>query len=446
MTKDLTTGRPFKLIVSFAIPVFLGLVFQECYNIVDTIIVGRTIGAEALAAVGSTGSILFFILGFAGGLCNGFTIPIAQKFGAKNYSKMRSLTMNTAYLAIFFSVVMTIITLILCRPILVLMKTPIEIIDRSEAYLNIIFLGTPFIFLYNITAGIMRSLGDSKTPFIFLIISSVLNIFLDILFILVFKLDVKGAALATILSQAISGIASLIYMIKKFQILHPSKEEKAFSGSQCKELCAVGIPMGLQYSITAIGSVILQSSINALGYFTVAAVAAAMKIHIFACSFFDALGTTMATYSGQNTGAQKYDRLKIGIIDSLLISAIYSIIAFVVMFMFGRELSSIFLKNPNQEILDTARTFLIGNSAFYITLAVVNVVRFTIQGMGFSKLAIYSGLFEMVARSLMGLFIVPRFGFWGVALASPLAWILADCFLFPAFAHCLKSLHTRSAQ
>lgn len=440
MTKDLTEGSPFKLICTFSIPILLGNLFQQFYNLVDTIIVGRTIGAEALGAVGSTGCMMFMVLGFTGGLCAGFTIPIAQRFGDKDYKGMKVLTGNTVHLSILFSIVLTALTVSLCSTILKAMQTPIEIIGRSNTYLRIVFWGIPFFILYDITSGIMRALGDSKTPFLFLVIGSVLNIFLDLLFIVVFKMDVAGAALATIVSQALSGFASLIYMIKKFKILKLSKDDLKVDLKSWKELCGAGLPMGLQYSITAIGSVILQSAINSLGYITVTAVTAAMKIHMFACTVYDALGTTMATYVGQNRGAWKLDRIKKGVHVAMFISIGCCVVFFLVMFFFGKQLTSIFLKNPSDDILTTARTYLIGNSAFYIALAAVDIYRFAIQGMGFSKFAMFSGLFEMVARSVMGIFIVPLLGFWGVALASPCAWVLADLFLIPAFLGCMKKL------
>ncbi len=450
MTKDLTEGKPLALIIDFSASVLLGLLFQQFYNIVDTAIVGRALGPDALAAVGCTGSVCFLLLGFCNGVAGGFTLPIAQKFGAKNFPLMRAYVWNAALLCVIFSVVFTVGTAILCRPILVLMKTPERILDNSVSYLRIIFFGIPFLFLYNFIANLMRSLGDSKTPLYFLIASSFLNILLDLFFIRVCSMGVAGAALATVISQALPGLVSLVFLVKKFSILKMPREEKRslfFSGEEsviakkhCLELCRFGIPMGLQYSITAIGSVILQSSVNGLGPSTVAAIAAGMKIHMLFASVFDSFGLTMATYGGQNTGAAKYERLAHGVRDCMLISAVYSLVAFVVIFFFGKNFVYIFLREPSEKILQEAHIFLLANFGFYITLAAVNIYRFMIQGMGFSAFSMFSGLAEMLARTVMGIFAVPLFGIYGAVFGSPAAWVLADCFLIPAFHHCLKKL------
>lgn len=444
MTKDLTEGKPLALIINFSVSVLLGLLFQQFYNIVDTAIVGRALGSDALAAVGCTGSVCFLLLGFCNGVSGGFTLPIAQKFGAKNFPLMRTYVWNAAFLCVIFSVVFTVGTAILCRPILVLMKTPERILDNSVSYLRIIFFGIPFLFLYNFIANLMRSLGDSKTPLYFLVASSILNIALDLFFIRACSMGVAGAALATVISQALPGFVSLVFLVKKFSILKMSREEKVVAKKHCLELCRFGIPMGLQYSITAIGSVILQSSVNGLGPSTVAAIAAGMKIHMLFASVFDSFGLTMATYGGQNTGAAKYDRLAHGVRDCMLISAAYSLVAFTVVFFFGKNFIYIFLEEPSEKILREAHIFLLANFGFYITLAAVNIYRFMIQGMGFSAFSMFSGLAEMLARTVMGIFAVPVFGIYGAVFGSPAAWLLADCFLIPAFHHCLKKL--KSAQ
>ncbi len=444
MTKDLTEGKPLSLIINFSVSVLLGLLFQQFYNIVDTAIVGRALGSDALAAVGCTGSVCFLLLGFCNGVAGGFTLPIAQKFGAKDFSLMRTYVWNAAFLCVIFSIVFTVGTAMLCRPILVMMKTPEGILNDSVSYLRIIFLGIPFLFLYNFIANLMRSLGDSKTPLYFLVASSILNIFLDLFFIRVCSMGVAGAALATVISQALPGIVSLVFLVKKFTILRMAREEKVVAKKHCLELCRFGIPMGLQYSITAIGSVILQSSVNGLGPSTVAAIAAGMKINMLFASVFDSFGLTMATYGGQNTGAAKYDRLVHGVRDCMLISVVYSLVAFAVVFFFGKNFVYIFLEKPSEKILSEAYIFLLANFGFYITLAAVNIYRFMIQGMGFSAFSMFSGLAEMLARAAMGIFAVPLFGIYGAVFGSPAAWVLADCFLIPAFHHCVKKL--KSAQ
>jgi putative MATE family efflux protein len=445
MTKNLTEGNPLSLILGFSIPVLLGYLFQQFYNITDTIIVGKSLGVEALAAVGSTGAVNFLIIGFVMGVCSGFAIPVAQRFGGRDYTTMRRYIANTVYLCIAFSIVMVVLTVVFCRPLLLLMQTPDDIVDRADSYIRIIFAGIPLIFLYNMVSGIIRALGDSRTPVFFLVLSSVLNIALDLIFILICRWDVQGAALATVISQGVSGFACLVYMQKKFAIIRPRGNERRFNIRYCSILCGVGVPMGLQYSITAVGSVILQSSVNVLGSDSVAACTAAGKVSQFFCTVFDALGTTMATYGGQNTGAGKIDRLGTGVWDSMIIASVYSVIVFFVYLFFGKYLVMLFMDKSESVIIRSAWVFLLENSSCYILLAVVNIVRFMIQGMGFSRFAVLSGVFEMIARSLMGIFMVPRFGFISAGLASPLAWLLADFFLIPAFIYCRRRLTKQPA-
>jgi putative MATE family efflux protein len=440
MTKQLTEGKPVSLILQFSIPVLLGYLFQQFYNVTDTVIVGKSLGVNALAAVGSTGAVNFLIIGFAAGLCSGFAIPVAQKFGAKDFSTMRKYVRNAAYLSLIFSAAMTFFTVAFCTPLLSIMRTPDDIIGKATEYIVIIFAGIPTVFLYNVTAGIIRSLGDSKTPVYFLVLSSFLNIALDLIFILIFKWNIRGAALATVISQGVSGAVCLFYMTKKFDILKCSAEEKKFSLKQCVVLCSVGIPMGLQYSITAIGSVIMQTAINVLGSAAVASATAAYRVSGFFCTVFDALGTTMATFGGQNTGAGKFDRLTEGIRDSMILGGIYSVAIFFVYLFAGQYLLALFVDSSNLQILHDAKIFLLQMASCYVFLAGVNVIRFTIQGMGFSAFAILSGVFEMVARTLVGIFVVPKFGFISAGTADPLAWIFADIFLLPAFVLCLKKL------
>lgn len=438
--KDMTKGSPIRLILGFAIPLLLGMLFQQFYNLVDMIIVGRFLGSSALAAVGSTGSINFMILGFCMGVCNGFAIPVAQKFGAKDEKQLRYYVANSIWLSIIFAVVMTIAVCALCRNILIWMDTPADIFDASYAYIIVIFMGIPVTYLYNLLSGFMRSLGDSKSPLIFLVISSVLNILFDVVAIAVFHLGVAGAAVATVLAQAISGISSLIYMIRKFPILRVHGEEWKWRGIFVARLCSMGIPMGLQYSITAIGSVILQTAVNGLGSMTVAAMTAGGKLSMFFCCPFDAFGSTMATYAGQNLGAGKLQRVTKGMVQCSFLAAGYSIVAAIVMILFGKNLALLFVDSTEVELIANVAKLLVINSLFFIPLALVNIIRFAIQGLGFGKLAIFAGVAEMIGRSVVAFGFVARFGFVAACLASPFAWILADVFLIPAYAYCIRKL------
>lgn len=436
----MTSGSTMKLILGFAVPLLMGMLFQQVYSLVDTIIVGRFLGVSALAAVGATGSINFLIIGFCQGICNGFALPVAQRFGAKDYDGLRKYVGNSAVLSIIFGGAITLITVITCRPILELMQTPADIIDMSYHYIVVIFAGIPAIILYNILSAYLRSLGDSITPVIFLVLSAGLNIGLDLLFIVTFHWGVFGAAFATVLSQAVSGILCLILIIKKFDILHLAHDDWRLDWRYSKYLLIMGLPMGLQYSITAIGSVILQASVNTLGSTAVASMTAGSRISMFVVCPFDALGSTMATFGGQNVGAGRLDRLGRGLRSAVILGAVYSALILVVLIFFGRGLILLFVSANEAAVIAQAKQFLVTNAAFYLMLALVNIVRFLIQGMGFSGFAVFAGVFEMVARALVGLVFVPIFGFTAACFASPLAWVFADCFLIPAFFHCRKKL------
>lgn len=440
--RDMTTGSPMKHILRFVIPILFGYLFQELYNMVDTIIVGQFLGMNALAGVGSTGSICFMIFGFCIGTCSGFAIPIAQCFGAKDYVEMRKYVANCIWLTIAFAAIVTIAVILLCDNILIWMKTPENIYGEAYHYLLIIFMGIPTAFLYNMLAGFIRSLGDSKTPVFFLIFSSVLNVLLDLLCIVVFKWGVSGAAIATVTSQLISGVLCMIYIRKKFDILHIKRQEWKPIFSYIGRLCGMGIPMGLQYSITAIGAVFLQTAVNALGALAVAALAAGNKVSMLFGCCFDALGATMATYGGQNAGAKKPERIRRGLRDCILLGSVYAILAFAVLYFFGESITALFVneRERNEIMLSDAVKYLIINSIFYIPLALVNSIRSLIQGMGHSPLAIIAGVLEMIARILAAVLLVPIMGFTGACLASPLAWIMADAFLIPAYVYVQKKL------
>ena len=424
----------------------LGMIFQQFYNMMDTMIVGQFLGAKALAAVGGTGSINFMIIGFCMGVCNGFAIPVAKAFGAQDESSLRKYVANSVWLAILFSLVTTIIVCVLCRQILIWMGTPSDIFEDSYAYIFVIFLGIPVVYLYNLLSGILRSLGDSKTPLYFLIISSLLNIVLDLIAILVLDMGVGGAAWATVISQGISGILCLLYMMKNYSILKIKKEEWVPNGQLMKTLCMMGVPMGLQYSITAIGSVILQTAVNSLGSMAVAAITAGNKINMIFCCPFDAMGSTMATYAGQNVGAGKFDRVTDGAKACSIMAIIYSVISCIILSAFGETLALIFVNKAEVEVIKNAALLLKYTSLFFFPLALVNIVRFSIQGMGFGNLAMFAGVCEMIARGMVGFVFVPMIGYTAACFAGPVAWIMADLFLIPAYFYVLKKLKTKYEQ
>lgn len=446
MVKDMTNGSPSKHILGFAVPMLFGMLFQQFYNLVDTIIVGKTLGVEALAGVGATGSINFMIIGFCMGVCNGFVIPVAQCFGAKKPSDLRKYVFNGYICSVVFAIVLTLASVIFCRRILIVMNTPADIIDHAYNYIVVIFIGIPTVFLYNMVSGVIRSLGDSKTPVVFLVLSSIINVVLDFFLILVCKMGVSGAGWATVTSQLISGLTCLIYMYKKYDILKGDKSERVLDRRFITNLCMNGVPMGLQYSITAIGSTILQAAVNTLGSTYVAAMTAGSKMFNFTCCPFDALGSTMATYAGQNVGAAKIKRLGQGVRSAMIIGSVYSVLSLIALYFTTDYIALLFVNASETTIIALTRQFILASACFYIPLTGVNVVRFCIQGMGFSVFAISAGILEMIGRAFAAIILIPSIGFMGACLASPIAWIAADAFLFPAFIHCARKLNARHSK
>ena len=445
---DMTEGSPTKRIIGFFFPLLFGLLFQQVYNMVDTIVVGKFLGVKALAGVGSTGSLSFLVLGFCIGVCNGFAIPVAQKFGERDYAGLKRFVVNAIMLAAIFSVAMTAAVCALCRPMLHWMNTPADIMDDAFGYIFVIFLGIPVVFIYNVLFSIIRSLGDSRTPVIYLVVCSLLNVGLDLLFILTFGMGVEGAAWATVLSQAVSSLLCVNY-IRHCDLLILTRRDWKLDGDCARRLIGMGVPTGLQYSITAIGSIVLQASVNLLGSGYVASVAAGSKVSQLFCCPFDALGSTMATYGGQNVGAGKLERIGKGVWSCSVIGIIYSAAAFAVLYFFGESLSLMFVDVQETGVIENAALFLTVNAALFIPLAFINILRFLIQGLGFTRQAVFAGVLEMVARVAVGVVLVPAFGYAAVCAANPAAWIAADLFLFPAYGWAMRRLaaaHERNAE
>lgn len=449
-TQDLTVGSPMKLILSFMIPMTFGLLFQQFYSMVDTLVVGKTLGVEALAGVGSTGSISFLVLGLCNGICSGFAIPVAQKFGQKDFSGLRRIVGNMIWLGCGIALAVTLVTTLLCDRILLWMDTPADTFSYAYDYIRVIFLAIPATMLYNLLSGILRSLGDSRTPLLFLILSSLLNILLDVVFILTFHMGVAGAGWATLVSQLISGLLCLLLIAMRFPVLHLEKEDLRLRRWESLRLLTMGLPMGLQYSITAIGSILLQTAVNGLGSAAMAAVTTGSKVVQFCACPYDAMGATIATFAGQNLGAQKPRRIHRGVEDCTIIGVIYAAVIFGVLYLWGGDLAMLFLDTTDPAaiatILPMSRQFVVVNAAFYVPLLFVNLLRFTIQGMGFSRLALVAGVMEMIARGVFGICLVPVLGFSAVCFASPAAWLLADLFLFPAYLSCIRKCGYRREQ
>ena len=445
--RDLTSGSPMKLLISFSLPLLGGFLFQQLYSFVDTAIVGRFLGYDALAAVGSTGSLNFLINGFCMGLCSGFAIPIAQAKGARADQELRLLIMHSVYLCAAISVLMALVTGF-CSPLFLdLMNTRLELQSMAVSYIQPVFFAIPAMVLYNMCAGIMRSLGDSRTPMLAIVIAALLNIVLDLLFILVFHWKVAGAAWATIISQLVSGLWCLWVLMRKFPELKMSRDDLRIRKPFIRRLLSMGIPFGLQYSITAIGSVTVTIAVNGLGTAAIAAVTAAGKLSMLFCIVFDALASAMATFAGQNVGAKKLDRVTQGLKTESIVGCIYCVLAFLVILFFGKDMVALFVDADDPviitDVLAKAHHFLIVNSAMYIPLLFVNIVRFTIQGVGFTTVAMTAGLMELIGRAFVAIILVPFFGFNAAVWANPAAWMLADAFLFPCLFTVMKWLRNR---
>lgn len=440
---DMTVGKPTAKIVSFALPLIMGYILQQVYLIVDAAIVGRWIGVGALAAVGASSSIMFLIMGFCNGSCAGFSIPIAQSFGAKDYSKMRAYVANALRVATVIAVVLTVITCIFCNRILRVVNTPEDIFHDASVFLFLQFLTIPFTIAFNLLAGFIRALGNSRQPFYFLIAASLLNVLLDVLLILVIGLGVEGAGIATLLSQLFSALLCVIYIRKHLQVLIPTGSERAYQDKMVGRLLNAGIPMGLQFSITGIGIIMLQSANNALGTVYVAAFTASMRVkYLFTC-VFENIGVAMATYCGQNVGAWKLQRIITGVRSAIIIMLVYFVFTMLIIYPFADEMMMAFVDNTSASstaIVENAAMFMRIANYFYPVLGLLTILRYSIQGMGYSNLSMLSGVMEMIARCGVSLWIVPMFHFLGVCYGDPVAWVSADLFLIPAFIYVYRRL------
>ena len=438
--KEMTAGRIFPQLFYFTLPLLMGNLLQQTYSLVDAAIVGRFLGIDSLAAVGASSSVVFLILGFCNGCCGGFGIPVAQKFGARDYATMRRCVVVSLQLAAAMSLILAMVTGILCDDILRLMRTPDNIFDGAYIYLLITFIGIPCTFFYNLLSSIIRALGDSKTPFWFLLFSAVLNIVLDLFTILTLGWGVAGAAIATVFSQGLSAVLCYVYMMRRFDILRTTPAERRFSWPIARILLGIGVPMGLQFSITAIGSIMLQSANNALGTACVAAFTAAMRIKMFFMCPFESLGIAMATFAGQNYGAGRPERILQGVKAAALMALAYWVFTFCVL-MFGSEtVALLFVDASETEILYDTALFLHVSVTFFPVLGLLCILRYTIQGAGFTNLAMLSGVSEMVARILVSVFAVPMWGYIAVCFGDSTAWIFADAFLIPAFFYVYRKI------
>lgn len=427
-TTDLTVGRPLTQILRFALPLVLGTLFQQLYSFVDTVIVGRCLGTDALGSVGITYSLNFLILGFVQGACVGFGIPVAESFGAKDKAELRKYLFNGALLCVVLSAVFTVLTTLLAEPLLRLINTPEELLADAVLYIRIIFTGIPVTVLYNYSSSVLRAMGDSRHPFCFLLASSVLNIVLDWVLIVPFGMGVDGAAIATVFSQAVSGALCTWWFFArtaKSAQLSFARGELVFSARHCGRLAYIGLPMGLEYSVSAIGAVVMQDAINLLGSTAVAAQTAGEKIRQMFTLPMESVGMAMATYVGQNHGAKRTDRIKQGIRDGCIIQLSYCAAAWAVIFVCKRYAVALVLGSADAAVYDGAIEYLSVISLLFCFHGLLMIFRNTLQGLGYSVLAIVSGVGELIGRSLGGWLAVNRLGYLGICLSNPLAWALA---------------------
>ena len=440
MTHDLTSGKPLKMVLQFTIPVLLGLLLQQVYSVVDTAIVGHALGVMALGGVGATSSVNYLVIGFCTGLCTGMAIPVAQAFGANDVRQLRRSIGNCVWLCVIVSAVLLALTLPACRLLLTAMGTPEEEMSYAFDYIFVIFIGIPAVILYNMGACVLRALGDSRSPVWFLAIASLINIVLDLLTVCVLDWGVRGAAVATVVSQAVSGILCVWYMRRRFPVLRMEKDDWQLRRREASRLLGMGVPVGLQCSITAIGSVILQTAVNSLGAICVAGVAAATKLFQLFCCPYDALAMAATNFVGQNLGAGKYDRIRQGIFACCLLGVVYCAVHFLLA-QFGTPYAILLFIRPEEAeaVLPFAWKMCRMDAYFGVFLMLVNVLRLSIQGMGYSRLSLLSGVLEMVARIFISVWAVPQFGFAAACMANPLAWVLANCFLIPGVFKCLEA-------
>ena len=440
MVRDMTHGNPLRLIFGFWFPLLLGNLFQQVYNVADSVIVGRFVGVKAFAGVSATGSLNFLIIGFLLGMCSGCAIPVAQAFGENNPHRMRQCFANAIYLCGGISVALSIATALLARPILRWIGTPEDIMDEAYGYIVYIFAGMTATMIYNLGSGVLRAVGNTRTPLFFLVLACAVNVALDLLFVVVFHMGVSGAAIATISAQLLSGALCMLLIFRKYDVLRITGSEWQPDPACMRQLAGMGMPMGLQFSITAVGSLILQTAVNGLGSGAVASIGAGSKVYTLFCCPFDAIGATVATWCGQNLGAKRIDRVREGVRDCLAAMGLYAVACLLFVRVFGEPLIRLFITGGDPAIVTDALKHLNTVVNFFIPLMCIFVFRNALQGLGFSRVAMFAGLFEMVGRTFVAFALVDPYGFDGAILANPAAWIMANVLLIPAYLRTIRRL------
>lgn len=425
----MTSGKPTGLLLKFMIPLVIGNVFQQLYNMVDTIIVGRFVGVQALAAVGATGTIMFLIIGFMQGLTSGFTVLTAQRFGAKDEKGLKQSVGNACVLSAVITVIMTIVSVAGMDWLLQVMNTPEDIYQMARTYIIIICKGMAFNILYNLLSSFLRAVGNSKVPLYSLIVSAVTNIVLDLVLVVVIPMGVAGAAIATVIAQGVGGVICLIYIIKRVPLMHVGKEHLALNYHCAANQLGIGIPMALQFSITAVGGILVQSALNMFGSVAVAAYTAACKVEQLVTQPYSALGMTMATYSAQNRGVNDIERIRKGTKIANYMSAVYSIVVYGVIVLLFPYLIRLFVGQGSTEVLSYAKTYIYICGACFIPLGMIFIFRNTLQGCGYSLMPMLGGVVELVCRAVFAYVAVKQSSYNGVCMANGITWLVTGIFL-----------------
>ena len=431
--RDLTEGEPAKLIFFFTLPLLAGSVFQQLYGFVDTLIVGRFLGVKALAAVGCTGSLMFLVLGFVMGMTSGLSICTGQRFGAKDEIGIRNSVVACIIVSVSVAILMSIISIVSCRSLLEIMETPPEIIDGAYSFISIVYAGLVMFTLHHMQSNLVRALGDSKRPTMIAATTLSINIILEPIFIIGLDGGIPGAALASVTAITIGDIIFFMYIKKRVPLLHTKREDWKLDKKILWEHIRIGLPMGFQASIIAIGAVVLQVALNNLGADAVAAFAAAQKVDAIAIMPMASFGIAIAAYTAQNFGAQKYNRISEGVKKGIYMSCSFSLAVAVFNILFGADIMHMFVGDGQEKIIEYGQQFLIINGVCYWMLAILFILRCALQGLGQSFVPTLAGVMELIMRVVAAIFLVDAFGYIGACMSNPLAWLGACIPLVIAF-------------
>ncbi|GAA3935827.1 MATE family efflux transporter [Microbacterium soli] len=440
MATTLITGRPWRVILVFSVPLLIGNVVQQLYQFVDAVVVGRHLGVNSLAAVGATGSLIFLVIGFAWGLASGFAIPTAQAFGASDAARLRRSVATGSVLTAITSLILTVLGPLVAEPLLVLLQTPPELLAEATAFTQVTFIGGSTIMFFNYLAAIIRAIGDSTTPLVFLTISCALNVAFVIVMVGVLEWGVAGAAWATVVAQAISVLLCLLYVWRRLPVLHVRRADWRITRADVAEHLRLGLPMGFQASIIAIGALIVQVALNTLGAEAVAAYTAASRVDSLSSAFLASLGLAASMYAAQNLGARRPDRIRRGTIQAVWLAVIVAVTLGVIMITLGAPVVRLFVGDDAEDVVAMAHLMLIINGSTYVVLAVLFVLRGVLQGLGRVLVPTITGVIELVARAVGAIVLGAVWDFAGVAMSNPLAWVGAVALLTPAYVSAHRAL------